>query len=220
MLQVAVSGGEVQVVEVPEPALRPGGVLVRTSHSLISAGTESASLGSGGGKESLLVKALRNPHLARKVMDRVASHGWKSTVELVRSRVSSEQAVGYACAGVVTDVAPGVSRFRRGDRVACCGAGYANHASVNSVPVNLLAASRPCLFEEAAFATLGAIALQGVRRAEIGLGDRVAVLGLGLLGQITVQMLRTSGAVVIGVDVRADRVERAPARSASRTGSR
>jgi predicted dehydrogenase/threonine dehydrogenase-like Zn-dependent dehydrogenase len=212
LLQVAVSGGEVQVVEVPEPALRPGGVLVRTSHSLISAGTESASLGSGGGKESLLVKALRNPHLARKVMDRVASHGLKSTVELVRSRVSSEQAVGYACAGVVIDVAPGVSRFRRGDRVACCGAGYANHASVNSVPVNLLARLPDRVsFEEGAFATLGAIALQGVRRAAPVLGDRVIVLGLGLLGQLTAQLLRSSGAVVIGVDVRADRVERARA---------
>lgn len=210
LLQVAISGGQVRVVEVPEPALRPGGVLVQTSHSLISVGTESASLGGGGGGESLLVKALRNPALVRKVFDRVSSHGLKSTVELVRSRVSNEQAVGYSCAGVVLEVSPDVTRLRPGDRVACCGAGYANHAGVNFVPQNLVAKLPDGVsFEEGAFGTLGAIALQGVRRSSPSLGDRVVVLGLGLIGQLTAQLLRSSGCVVIGVDVRADRVERA-----------
>ena len=210
MLQVAISGGEVRVVEVPEPVVRPGTVLVRTSHSLISAGTESASIGSGGRRENIVIKALKNPALVKKVVDRVASHGLKSTAELVRTRISTEMATGYSSAGVVEAVGEGITDLRVGDRVACAGAGYANHAAVNVVPRNLVARIPDGVsFEEAAFVTLGAIALQGVRRAGIELGDRVAVLGLGLLGQITVQMLRAAGAVTIGVDVRPDRVERA-----------
>jgi hypothetical protein len=103
LLQVAVSGGQVHVVDVPEPVLRPGAVLVRTSHSLISVGTESASLGGSGRRESLLVKAIRNPDLVRKVVDRVASQGLKSTAELVRSRVSSERATSSAVMPVTAD---------------------------------------------------------------------------------------------------------------------
>ena len=210
MLQVALSGGEVRVVEVPEPVVRRGAVLVRTSHSLISAGTESASIGSGGRRENLVVKAIRNPALVKKVVGRVASHGLRSTVELVRTRVSTEMPSGYSCAGEVIGVGDDVSDIRVGDRVACAGAGYANHAAVNVVPRNLVARIPDAIsYEEAAFGTLGAIALQGVRRTAAGLGERVAVLGLGLLGQMTAQMLRAAGAVVIGVDVRPDRVERA-----------
>ena len=206
MFQIAVSGGRVEVVDVPEPPVRGGGLLVRTSHSLISVGTESAALGGGGG-ENLLVKALRNPHLVRKVVDRVSSHGLQATAELVRARISSDRAVGYSSAGVVVEVGEGVSAFRAGDRVACCGAGYANHAEVNFVPQNLVARLPDAVsFEEGAFGTLGAIALQGVRRAAPALGDRVVVLGLGLLGQLTAQILRASGAVTIGVDVRPERV--------------
>jgi len=210
VLQVAISGGEVRVVEVPEPVVRRGAVLVRTSHSLISAGTESAGIGSGGRRENIVLRAIRNPALVKKVVDRVASHGLASTAELVRTRISTEMPSGYSCAGVVVDVGEDVAEIRKGDRVACAGAGFANHAGVNVVPRNLVALVPDGVsFEEAAFGTLGAIALQGVRRAEPGLGDRVAVLGLGLLGQITAQMLKASGAVVIGVDVRPDRVARA-----------
>ncbi|MGH9365768.1 MAG: bi-domain-containing oxidoreductase [Thermoanaerobaculia bacterium] len=207
MLQVAVSGGRIEVVTVPEPALRPGGALVRTGHSVISVGTESAGLGGGAG-ESLLIKAIRNPALVRKVLERVSTQGVKSTVELVRSRISGEQSVGYSCAGVVLEVSPEVTEFRPGDRVACCGAGYANHAGVNFVPKNLMAKLPEGLStEEGAFGTLGAIALQAVRRCVPGLGDRVVVVGLGLIGQLTAQLLRASGCVVIGVDVLPRRVE-------------
>lgn len=208
MLQVAVSGGNVEVVEVPEPPVRPGGVLVRTSHSLISVGTESAALGGGGGGESLLLKAVRNPELVRKVVDRVSSHGLKATADLVRARLSADRAVGYSCSGVVVEVGEGVSRLRAGDRVACCGAGYANHAEVNFVPQNLVAKLPDSVsFEDGAFGTLGAIALQGTRRCAPALGERVVVVGLGLLGQLTVQILRAAGVVAIGVDLRSDRVE-------------
>ena len=212
MLQVAVSGGEVRVVEVPEPVVRRGAVLVRTSHSLISAGTESAGIGSGGRRENLVLKAIRNPLLVKKVVERVSSHGLQATAELVRTRIANEMPTGYSCAGVVIDVGEDVSGIRIGDKVACAGAGYANHAGVNVVPRNLVALVPDGVsFQEAAFTTLGAIALQGVRRAEPGLGDSVAVLGLGLLGQITAQMLKAAGAIVIGVDVRPDRVTRAQA---------
>ncbi len=212
MLQVAITGGEIRVVEVPEPVVRPGTLLVRTSHSLISAGTESASLGSGGRRENLVLKAIRNPALVRKVVERVASHGLRNTAELVRARVSTEVPTGYSSSGVVAEIGEGVEGFRTGDRVACAGAGYANHAAVNVVPRNLVVKLPDGVsFEEGAFATLGAIALQGLRRCSPGLGESVAVLGLGLLGQITAQLLRAAGAVVIGVDVRADRVARAQA---------
>ncbi len=210
MLQVALSGGEVRVVEVPEPVVRPGTVRVRTSHSLISAGTESAGIGSGGRRENIVLRAIKNPALVKKVVERVASHGLMSTAELVRTRISTEAPSGYSCAGVVTELGEGITDVQVGDRVACAGAGYANHAAVNVVPRNLVARIPDGVsFEEAAFVTLGAIALQGVRRCEPGLGDRIAVLGLGLLGQITTQMLKAAGAVVIGVDVRQERVARA-----------
>ena len=210
MLQVAVSRGEIQVVEVPEPALLSGGILVRTSHSLISVGTESAGIGGGGKRENLVMKAVRNPALVRKVLERVSSHGLRNTMELVRSRVSDELAAGYSCAGVVLEAAPDVVRFRPGDRVACCGAGYANHAAVNFVPQNLAVRIPEAVsFEEAAFGTLGAIALQGIRRCAPALGDRVVVVGLGLLGMLSMQLLHAGGAVVIGVDVKDDRVQRA-----------
>jgi predicted dehydrogenase/threonine dehydrogenase-like Zn-dependent dehydrogenase len=210
VLQVAMSGGEVRVVEVPEPVVRRGCVLVRTSHSLISAGTESAGIGSGGRRENIVLRAIRNPALVKKVVDRVASHGLQATAELVRTRISTEMPSGYSCAGIVIEAGEDVSDIRAGDRVACAGAGHANHAGVNVVPRNLVAPIPDGVsFEEAAFCTLGGIAMQGVRRAEPALGDRVAVLGLGLLGQLTVQMLKAAGAVVIGVDVRPDRVARA-----------
>jgi predicted dehydrogenase/threonine dehydrogenase-like Zn-dependent dehydrogenase len=212
LLQVAISGGEVRVVEVPEPLVRRRAVLVRTSHSLISAGTEAAALGSGGRSESLVLKAIRNPALVRKVVERVSSHGLRQTAELVRTRVSTEMPTGYSCAGVVAEVGEGVEGLRAGDRVACAGVGHANHAGVNVVPRNLAVKLPDSVsFEEGAFATLGAIALQGLRRAAPALGEQVVVLGLGLLGQITAQLLRASGAVVIGVDLRPDRVARAQA---------
>ncbi|MGA7990491.1 MAG: bi-domain-containing oxidoreductase [Thermoanaerobaculia bacterium] len=207
MRQVAVSGGEVKVLDVPAPVVRPGWVLVRTHASAISVGTESAA--SGGG-EGLLLKAIRNPALVRKVVDRVSTHGLQSTVDVVKARLLNDQAVGYSCAGVVLE--SGVPGFVPGDRVACAGAGWANHAEAVVVPQNLVARVPDGLaLEDAAFATLAAIALQGVRRAAPTLGERVAVVGLGLLGQMTAQILRAGGAVVLGVDVRRDRVERARA---------
>lgn len=197
-------------MEVPEPVIRAGTVRVRLSHSLISVGTETAALGSGGRRESLLMKALRNPRLVRKVAESVQHRGLAATAELVRVRIATEQAVGYSCSGVVVESAPDVAQFRAGDRVVCAGAGSANHAAVDVVPRNLVARLPDGVsFEEGAFATLGAIALHGVRRCSPALGEQVVVLGLGLLGQLTAQLLRASGARVLGVDLRSDRVARA-----------
>jgi predicted dehydrogenase/threonine dehydrogenase-like Zn-dependent dehydrogenase len=198
-------------VETPAPALRAGGVVVRTSFSLLRAGTEAAGMG-GGGNQNLMLKALRNPQLMRKMMDSMAGRGMRETVDLVRARLRQARPSGYSCSGIVVEIAAGAGSLRVGDRVACAGAGYANHAGYNFVPRNLVAPLPPSVsFEEGAFATLGAIALHGVRRFGPTLGERVVVLGLGLLGQLVVQLLRATGAEPIGVDPRPERLERARA---------
>ncbi len=207
MKQVCLSSGQIAVLEVPVPACEPGGVLVRTSHSLISTGTELSATG-GGGRESLVMKAIRNPHLVRKVWEKVGTSGVRQTVDLVRARTQASLALGYSTAGEVVDVGAGVTAFQRGDRVACAGAGFANHAEYNFVPAQLASAIPPSVdYASAAFTTLGAIALQGVRRFNPTLGEQVVVVGLGLLGQITAQLLRANGCRVYGVDLLPARVD-------------
>jgi predicted dehydrogenase/threonine dehydrogenase-like Zn-dependent dehydrogenase len=206
MKQVCLSSGQMAVLDVPPPLCGPGGVLIRTSHSLISTGTELSTTGGGGG-ESLIVKAIKNPQLVRKVWEKVGTSGVRQTMELVRSRTSSSLALGYSAAGEVVEVGSDVTGFRAGDRVACAGAGYANHAEFNFVPVNLTARVPDNVsYPEAAFATLGAIALQGVRRLSPTLGEQVVVVGLGLIGQIAAQLLRLSGCRVFGADLLPSRV--------------
>ena len=206
MKQVCLANAQITVVEVPPPVCGRGGVLVRTSHSLISTGTEISTTGGGGG-ESLIVKAIRNPQLVRKVIERMGTSGVRQTVDLVRSRVQSALALGYSAAGEVVEVGRDVRKFRVGDRVACAGAGYANHAEYNFLPVNLaVRVAENVPLSDAAFATLGAIALQGVRRLNPTLGEQIVVVGLGLIGQITAQLLRLSGCQVFGADLLPSRV--------------
>src|SRR5438874_24048 len=138
MKQVCLIGGQIAVIDVPPPGCEPGGVLVRTSHSLISTGTEMAVTTAFGG-ESLLRKALTNPHLVRKVWEKVAAVGVRQTVDLVRARTVSSLPLGYSASGEIIEVGSDVADLRVGDRVACAGAGYANHAEVNAVPRNLVA---------------------------------------------------------------------------------
>lgn len=207
MKQVCLSKGQITVLDVPPPACAAGGVLVRTSHSLISTGTEMAVTGGGGG-ESLVRKALTNPDLVRKVWEKVGSVGVRQTVDLIRARQGSALALGYSAAGEVIEVGAGVERFKIGDRVACAGAGYANHAEINFVPQNLLSRIPDEVpYTAAAFATLGAIALQGVRRLGGTLGEQIVVVGLGLVGQLTVQLLRRAGCRVFGVDLVQSRID-------------
>ena len=197
--------GAIRLVDVPAPLVRPGGVLVRTLHSVISIGTERSKIELG--RKSLLGKARERPDQVRKVIDTIKREGLASAYRKVRSRLSAPSPLGYSCAGVVEAVGAGVDDIEVGQLVACAGAGYANHAERVWVPKNLVVpVPEGVASDHAAFATLGAIALQGVRQAEVRLGETVAVIGLGILGQLTVQLLRAAGAQPIGIDVDAGRV--------------
>ena len=198
--------GELQIAEVPSPQLLPGCVLVRVAASLVSAGTERAS--AEFASKSLLAKAKARPDLVRDVMAKMQRDGLASTMQTVRSRLGQPQSVGYSSAGVVIAVGDGIHDLNVGDRVACAGAGYAVHAEFACLPRMLVAkipqrgeAASPVSYEEAAFGTVGAICLHGIRTANVVLGDTVAVIGLGLLGQITVQLLKAAGCRIFGMDL-------------------
>jgi predicted dehydrogenase len=192
--------GKILVRDVPPPALRPGFVRVDTRYSLISAGTERSKVELGG--KSLLQKARARPDLVKKVVDKARVEGVRSACEATRDRLASLSAIGNSSAGVVLGVGTGVQGLAPGDRVACAGGGFANHADVVTVPRNLVAhVSDSVPLEAAAYATLGAIALHGVRRAEVGVGERIGVIGLGLVGQLAVRILQASGCEAIGIDL-------------------
>jgi predicted dehydrogenase len=200
--------GELSVLDVPTPALRPGGVLVAVSASLVSVGTEKMVVNLA--QASLLGKARQRPDQVRQVIQKVQQEGLLTTYQRVMNRLDTLSPLGYSCAGTVIAVGEGVTNFQVGQRVACAGGGYANHADTVFVPHNLVAAipdtgGEALAFEEAAFATLGAVALQGIRQATPTLGEAMAVVGLGLLGLLTVQMLAANGCQVIGMDPNPDR---------------
>ena len=208
MLQVVQNArnGALELREVPPPALQPGGVIVRTAASLISAGTEKAVIELG--KKSLIGKARERPDLVRQVVARVRAQGLKNTVESVMTKMDRPLALGYSAAGVVEAIGPEVAHLRVGDRVAIAGAGYASHAELNYVPLNLTALIPAEVdFEEAAYSTVASIAMQGVRLARPELGELVAVSGLGLIGLIAVQLLKANGCRVLGIDFSKDKVE-------------
>ena len=195
------------VEDVPAPKVQPGCALVRVRHSLISSGTESGFVASGG-TAGLALKKARDPLNVEKVKRKLATVGIKGTIDIVRDKLLQFQAPGYSTAGVIVDVADDVPGFRVGDRVACAGVGYASHAEFNVVPHNLLTPIPDGVdFEEAAFVTLGAIAMQGVRQAAPTFGETIVVLGLGLLGQLAAQMVRAAGCHVIGCDPIAEKRE-------------
>jgi threonine dehydrogenase-like Zn-dependent dehydrogenase len=209
MKQVAqrLKDGELRVVDVPEPQLDDWKVLVRTRASLVSAGTERAKVEVA--RENLLGKARRRPDQVRQVMERVRSDGLKSTIDAVRNRLDALSPLGYCAAGRVEEVGRRVSGIGLGDLVAC-GGEEAAHAELLAVPGNLC-----CPVPEgvdavsASFTTLGAIALQGFRQADVRLGERVAVVGLGLVGQLTARIARAAGCEVMGIDLEEWRVEAA-----------
>ncbi len=199
--------GETSVVEVPVPRAQPGTVLVRTAASLVSTGTERTLVEFAGG--SLIAKARSRPDLVRQTLDKARREGLLTTWEAVRNRLDQPMPLGYASAGEVVEVGPGVTGIRMGDRVACAGAGYAIHADYAVVPRNLVALLPETVdYESGAFATLGAIALHGFRLGEPQVGERVAVIGLGLLGLLASMIARAAGCHVFAVDVDPARVER------------
>ena len=193
------------VGEVPVPALQKGRVLVRTVASLISAGTERAAVELVS--KGLVKEARQRPDLVKAVVAKVKNEGLFNTFASVRDKMAASQSLGYSAAGIVAEVAGDVTEFQVGDRVACAGVGFASHAEVLSVPKNLCAhLPEGVSFESGAYGTLGAIALQGVRLAEPTLGESVVVIGLGLVGQLTVQLLKANGCRVFGLDLDEARV--------------
>jgi predicted dehydrogenase/threonine dehydrogenase-like Zn-dependent dehydrogenase len=200
--------GEVSAYDVPAPELRPGGILVRTQYSAISAGTERATLELSS--KSLLAKAKARPDLVKQVIEYARQNGVKAAYEKVHAKLDTLTTLGYSCAGEVISVADGVHEFRAGDRVACAGGTYANHAEINFVPRNLAVRIPPQVSSAAAaLTTIGAIAMQGVRQAEAGIGETVAVIGAGLVGVLTMQILRAAGCRVVAIDLSPQRVKRA-----------
>ncbi len=200
MKQVLVRQGAIVVEEVPAPALEPGTVLVAVRASCLSPGTELAGLRAD--QTPLWRKALRRPKRVARVLKLAAREGFARARAEVEGVVDGGRPTGYAAAGVVLEVAADVEGLRPGDAVACAGAQFAHHAEVIRVPVNLCARVPDGLdLVRASTATLGAIALQGVRRLAPTLGETFVVVGLGLLGQLTVQLLRANGCRTIGVDL-------------------
>lgn len=198
--------GKLRVVDVPAPGASSGGILVATQVSLISSGTEKQLMDLA--RASLAGKAMARPDLVRQVLRTAKRDGPKAAAEKVFAKLDHPIPLGYSISGTVLEVGRNVKGFAVGDRVACAGAGMANHAEINAVPKNLCVRIPDGVTnEQASFVTLGAIALQGVRQAEPTLGERVVVMGLGLIGLLTVQLLKANGCQVLGFDPNKERVE-------------
>jgi polar amino acid transport system substrate-binding protein len=191
--------GDMQLLEVPFPALSSGCILVRNHFSLISAGTEGKSVKDA--RLGYVAKARARKEEVGKVMKAARTFGVLNTYRMVMNKLDAPSALGYSSAGEVIAVAADVTAFKIGDHVAC-GGNTAVHAEVVAVPVNLCVKLDPSVpLNHACFTTLGAVALQGVRQADLRLGENCAVIGLGLLGQLTVQLLRASGVKAFGIDL-------------------
>ncbi len=200
--------GETRVIEVPVPEAGPGTALVRTAASVVSAGTERMLVEFAS--KSLIGKARSRPDLVRQTLDKVRREGLLTTLEAVENRLDQPLPLGYSSAGTIVAVGDGLQGFKIGDRVACAGGGSAVHAEYAIVPQNLMAHVPDGVdFDQAAFATLGAVALHGLRLAEPQVGEHVAVIGLGLLGLLAAALAKASGCTAFGVDLDPARVERA-----------
>jgi len=200
--------GEMLVQEVPVPQVGQGFVLVRNHFSIISGGTEGSTVSAA--RKSLLGKAKERPQQVKQVIDTLKSQGPQQTYRAVMKKLDSYSPLGYSCAGEVVDVGEGVSEFKLGDLVACAGAGYASHSELVAVPVNLcVKLAETTNLKHAAYNTLGAISMQGVRQADMRVGETCVVIGLGLLGQLACMILRASGVDVVGVDVLQSSVDHA-----------
>ena len=211
MKQVLLRGGKAIVEEVPDPYLDTGQVLVRVAWSCVSPGTELVAAATT--RPGHVVERLRHqPEAARKALKLLQERGLRTVRQMAQYRLAVTKLAGYSCAGVVEAISPGIDGLAPGDRVACAGNQFAHHAEVVAVPINLVAKLPDGVeLADAATVTLGAIALQGVRRAQVTLGERVGVIGLGFVGQLTVQLLKAAGCHVFGTDLEAHRVQQAEA---------
>ncbi|MEA3351128.1 MAG: bi-domain-containing oxidoreductase [Chloroflexota bacterium] len=198
--------GETSVVEVPVPTPKPGTALVRTAASLVSAGTERMLVEFA--EKNLVSKARSRPDLARQLINKAQREGLLTTIDAAFNRLDQPLPLGYSSAGTIVAVGDGLQGFKVGDRVACAGGGHAVHAEFAVVPKNLLTHLADNVdFESAAFTTLGAIALHGFRIAQPQIGAQVAVIGLGLVGLLMVEIATAAGCRVFGVDINPQRVE-------------
>jgi predicted dehydrogenase/threonine dehydrogenase-like Zn-dependent dehydrogenase len=192
--------GQITSQELPEPQVGPGMLLVRNHFSLISAGTESSTVRAA--RKSLIGKARERPQQVKQMMDVLKKQGPVQTYRAVMKKLDAYSSLGYSSAGEILEVGPGVEKFAVGDKVACAGGGYASHAEIICVPQNLcVRLPLEADLKLASYNALGAIALQGIRRADLRLGESSAVIGLGLLGQLTCLMLRASGVQTFGIDI-------------------
>ena len=201
-----VKNGKTTVEDVPVPTPREGMALVKISATLVSAGTERMVVEFA--EKTLVGKARSRPDLVKQTLDKAKREGVMPTVQAVFNRLDQPMALGYSSAGVIVALGRNMHGFKVGQRVACAGANYASHAEYNIIPKNLITPlPKNVDFESAAFTTLGAIALQGFRLAEPQLGDNVAVIGLGLLGLLTVQLAAAAGCKVLGIDLDPKRIK-------------
>jgi predicted dehydrogenase/threonine dehydrogenase-like Zn-dependent dehydrogenase len=198
-LSQKLKNGIMKIIEVPYPTLTAGTILVRNHYSLISTGTETSTVKTA--QKGLIGKAKERPQQVKQVLDVLKQQGPVQTYRAVMKKLDAFSPLGYSCAGEVIDTAPDVSAFKIGDLVACGGLS-ASHAEVVSVPVNLaVKLADDTDLKQATYNTLGSIAMQGVRQADLRLGETCAVIGLGLLGQLTALLLQASGIRTIGVDI-------------------
>jgi predicted dehydrogenase/threonine dehydrogenase-like Zn-dependent dehydrogenase len=206
--QVIIKKGNAFAEDVPAPMVSENTVLVQVYYSCISIGTEMSNIVSSG--ESLIKKVVKQPEKVAKVINNVKKEGLFRTIQKVQGKLEEGSQAGYSASGVVVEVGSKINDIGIGDRIACTGAGIANHAEYIEVPRNLLVKIPDEVdFDLASTVTLGAIAMQGVRRADLKLGEYVAVIGLGILGQITVQLLKANGCRVIGIDLDERRIQKA-----------
>jgi len=206
MKQILSHDGKIIIEELPTPSIKKGEILVKTAYSLISAGTELSGKKSSG--KLVIKKILSDKELLKQGIKFLKEKGIQKTLGMASELLSKKIALGYSLSGEIMEVGNDVKEFKKGDRVACAGANKASHAEFVAVPENLAVKIPESLdFQSASSVTLGAIAMQGLRRAEVNLNENIAIIGLGLLGQILVQLLKVNGAKVIGFDIDNGKVE-------------
>lgn len=192
--------GDMVIQEIPIPQLSKGMIMVKNHYSIISSGTEGSTVQAA--RKSLIGKAKERPQQVKQVLDIFKKQGPIQTYRAVMKKLDAYSPLGYSCAGEVIDIGEGVTTFKVGDKVACAGVGYANHSEIVSVPVNLsVKLDDNANLRDSAYNTLGAIAMQGIRQADMRLGEICVIIGLGLLGQLAALILKASGITVIGIDI-------------------
>jgi len=191
--------GKMEILEVPFPALNKGAILVRNYYSVISAGTEGKTVTDA--RKGYIAKAKSRQKEVKQVFEMIKNNGFLPTYKFVMNKLEAPSALGYSCAGEVIAVGEGVTNFQVGDWVAC-GGNSASHADVVSVPVNLAVhVPKHIDIKQAAFSTIASIAIQGIRQADLRMGESCLIIGMGIIGQLTYKILEASGMNPIGVDV-------------------